>query len=99
MVGCPACWAAKQMCGTAHARNAGTAGVQPSRIASGHSRPPPRLGRRSQRGASVTQTQRSKALKQCLTSPRPRSEEHTSELQSREKLVCRPLLEKKKKST
>src|SRR5690606_39310966 len=29
----------------------------------------------------------------------PRSEEHTSELQSREKLVCRPLLEKKKKIT
>src|SRR5690606_40707275 len=28
--------------------------------------------------------------------PRPRSEEHTSELQSREKLVCRLLLEKKK---
>src|SRR5690606_40580288 len=28
---------------------------------------------------------------------RPRSEEHTSELQSREKLVCRLLLEKKKK--
>src|SRR5690606_42053764 len=27
----------------------------------------------------------------------PRSEEHTSELQSREKLVCRLLLEKKKK--
>src|SRR5690606_40095071 len=27
---------------------------------------------------------------------RVRSEEHTSELQSREKLVCRPLLEKKK---
>src|SRR5436309_11643661 len=29
-------------------------------------------------------------------SPRLRSEEHTSELQSREKLVCRLLLEKKK---
>src|SRR5690606_41942905 len=29
---------------------------------------------------------------------RPRSEEHTSELQSREKLVCRLLLENKKKS-
>src|SRR6266511_6198959 len=29
-------------------------------------------------------------------SPDPRSEEHTSELQSREKLVCRLLLEKKK---
>src|SRR6266496_5884446 len=31
------------------------------------------------------------------TSPRPRSEEHTSELQSRRDLVCRLLLEKKKK--
>src|SRR5215475_16152804 len=30
-------------------------------------------------------------------SPRARSEEHTSELQSRENLVCRLLLEKKKK--
>src|SRR5690606_40963912 len=29
----------------------------------------------------------------------PRSEEHTSELQSRENLVCRLLLEKKKKHT
>src|SRR3712207_7873551 len=31
-------------------------------------------------------------------SPRPRSEEHTSELQSRQYLVCRLLLEKKKHS-
>src|SRR3712207_7049876 len=31
--------------------------------------------------------------------PIPRSEEHTSELQSRQYLVCRLLLEKKKKST
>src|SRR3712207_7897151 len=30
---------------------------------------------------------------------RPRSEEHTSELQSRQYLVCRLLLEKKKKQT
>src|SRR5215475_15022482 len=30
--------------------------------------------------------------------PEPRSEEHTSELQSRENLVCRLLLEKKKKN-
>src|SRR2546422_6793182 len=30
--------------------------------------------------------------------PRPRSEEHTSELQSRLHLVCRLLLEKKKKT-
>src|SRR5690606_39476646 len=35
----------------------------------------------------------------ALTKPitNPRSEEHTSELQSRENLVCRLLLEKKKK--
>src|SRR2546428_11940169 len=32
------------------------------------------------------------------TSARPRSEEHTSELQSRSDLVCRLLLEKKKKT-
>src|SRR3712207_8436561 len=31
--------------------------------------------------------------------PRPRSEEHTSELQSRQYLVCRLLLEKKKKKS
>src|SRR3712207_7827517 len=31
--------------------------------------------------------------------PRTRSEEHTSELQSRQYLVCRLLLEKKKKTT
>src|SRR5258708_33716743 len=31
--------------------------------------------------------------------PRPRSEEHTSELQSPDHLVCRLLLEKKKKSS
>src|SRR5947209_8839302 len=30
--------------------------------------------------------------------PKPRSEEHTSELQSRQYLVCRLLLEKKKKN-
>src|SRR3712207_7994746 len=33
----------------------------------------------------------------CPT-PQPRSEEHTSELQSRQYLVCRLLLEKKKKN-
>src|SRR3712207_9072447 len=32
-----------------------------------------------------------------LLPPEPRSEEHTSELQSRQYLVCRLLLEKKKK--
>src|SRR2546430_8637887 len=33
----------------------------------------------------------------CGTTPRSRSEEHTSELQSQSNLVCRLLLEKKKK--
>src|SRR3712207_9508152 len=33
----------------------------------------------------------------CCCRPRARSEEHTSELQSRQYLVCRLLLEKKKK--
>src|SRR5207302_993482 len=35
----------------------------------------------------------------AIQTNRTRSEEHTSELQSREKLVCRLLLEKKKKTT
>src|SRR3712207_8925397 len=34
-------------------------------------------------------------LRRCPTSSSPRSEEHTSELQSRQYLVCRLLLEKK----
>src|SRR3712207_8282583 len=34
-----------------------------------------------------------------VSEPGPRSEEHTSELQSRQYLVCRLLLEKKKKMT
>src|SRR5947209_15563513 len=45
-------------------------------------RPPPRTWRRLSRDC------------RC----RPRSEEHTSELQSRQYLVCRLLLEKKKQS-
>src|SRR5690606_41710489 len=48
---------------------------------------------RQRAGASYSMTRSSLA-----TSPsRSRSEEHTSELQSRENLVCRLLLEKKKK--
>src|SRR5688572_33139058 len=37
-------------------------------------------------------------LVQVLISGKPRSEEHTSELQSQSNLVCRLLLEKKKKN-
>src|SRR2546425_121700 len=39
-----------------------------------------------------------KPERKCPSSPRPRSEEHTSELQSLAYLVCRLLLEKKKKT-
>src|SRR2546422_5256706 len=46
-------------------------------------------------GPSQTQTERADALARELG----RSEEHTSELQSRLHLVCRLLLEKKKKKT
>src|SRR2546427_876685 len=38
------------------------------------------------------------ALKYTTVPPRTRSEEHTSELQSQSNLVCRLLLEKKKKT-
>src|SRR3712207_8696717 len=38
------------------------------------------------------------AMRGYIPLPHPRSEEHTSELQSRQYLVCRLLLEKKKKT-
>src|SRR3712207_7052725 len=47
---------------------------------------------RRRRGASGAQLKRV-----GVDRPSPRSEEHTSELQSRQYLVCRLLLEKKKK--
>src|SRR3712207_6909305 len=44
--------------------------------------------------------ERAREIGEYLLSPvRQRSEEHTSELQSRQYLVCRLLLEKKKKKT
>src|SRR5690606_39969913 len=60
------------------------------------------------RGSTVTPTGRPRALPSSVRKPvakstgsptgfPSRSEEHTSELQSRENLVCRLLLEKKKK--
>src|SRR6266511_5550448 len=53
-----------------------------------------RLHRTGRRGCRAAFARRS-----CSTGGRLRSEEHTSELQSRENLVCRLLLEKKKKKT
>src|SRR5436309_7205546 len=60
--------------------------------------PQQRLGTRAQRGARGDQHRRGHAGRPGIRSLLPdRSEEHTSELQSRENLVCRLLLEKKKK--
>src|SRR5204863_8686276 len=53
--------------------------------------PEPTRGRTDRRGAAAAQEARRHR------SARSRSEEHTSELQSRRDLVCRLLLEKKKK--
>src|SRR5436309_7481922 len=64
------------------------------------SRSPSFRTRSSARGSPAAR--RSCAVRQTTASRccrRSRSEEHTSELQSRENLVCRLLLEKKKKNT
>src|SRR5690606_41639212 len=61
---------------------------------------PPRLGRRREGLRDLVLSARDRpahARRACPTHPDARSEEHTSELQSRENLVCRLLLEKKKK--
>src|SRR5438034_5429750 len=62
-----------------------------------------RVSRRQQRSASsltmwkTTWTKPRKLGTPSRRRPKPRSEEHTSELQSHSDLVCRLLLEKKKK--
>src|SRR5258708_23711092 len=55
-----------------------------------------RSGRRSPRTATIAAPARSELRRSAPTMPPPRSEEHTSELQSPDHLVCRLLLEKKK---
>src|SRR3712207_6931394 len=55
-----------------------------------------RPGGRRTAGASLACSATSRSCLPCC--PPPRSEEHTSELQSRQYLVCRLLLEKKKKT-
>src|SRR3989442_6140429 len=61
----------------------------------------PRQGRRRHagrrlRGGGARLSRRARLLRAVGSSPTGRSEEHTSELQSRPHLVCRLLLEKKK---
>src|SRR3712207_8392143 len=54
-------------------------------------------GRAAKRGGDDEVGKAGALLRQQLLRPRHRSEEHTSELQSRQYLVCRPLLEKKRR--
>src|SRR5690606_35904444 len=58
-----------------------------------------RVARRNRRDAAryAAEVATCASREEGETVGRPRSEEHTSELQSRENLVCRLLLEKKKK--
>src|SRR5258707_4422677 len=56
----------------------------------------PRCGARRDAGTSICSSGSRGARGLAI---QPRSEEHTSELQSRQYLVCRLLLEKKKRST
>src|SRR5438093_9449900 len=58
---------------------------------------PERLGQRAQDRARVRPL--APQLEELVLRPPERSEEHTSELQSLTNLVCRLLLEKKKKKT
>src|SRR5256885_7954476 len=61
--------------------------------------PPTRPGAPAHSAARRLQDRGSRSAGQCLLAPeRYRSEEHTSELQSPCNLVCRLLLEKKKKT-
>src|SRR2546422_11556398 len=65
-----------------------------------HGRPEPHQRRRPEHRQHVVPPADRAGVRQRRTGPaarRPRSEEHTSELQSRLHLVCRLLLEKKKK--
>src|SRR5439155_17025403 len=70
--------------------------------ATGSPRPSPATVRRprdptARPSRTTTGGTRPRSARPCSTSGRSRSEEHTSELQSRGHLVCRLLLEKKKK--
>src|SRR5690606_40000961 len=69
----------------AGARERPRGGARPARSASGHDQHRAQAGALSARAPEAAGSARARA----------RSEEHTSELQSRENLVCRLLLEKK----
>src|SRR2546430_13363400 len=62
----------------------------------------PNLNSNAERWAGSVKSEclcRTDSVRRILVAPRPRSEEHTSELQSQSNLVCRLLLEKKNTHT
>src|SRR5690349_23121888 len=72
-------------------------GAHPPVAAAGRRRRRARLGVRAARRSRLGRDARPAPLDGARGARRARSEEHTSELQSRRDLVCRLLLEKKKK--
>src|SRR5436309_12146169 len=65
---------------------------------SGENRPPPLAAPSPASSAATSAGDPASRTARTQRSRRARSEEHTSELQSRENLVCRLLLEKKNKT-
>src|SRR3712207_8437538 len=72
-----------------HLPSQGAQALPPREVLRAAPRAPARMARRGRRSRPDAHPARARAP--------PRSEEHTSELQSRQYLVCRLLLEKKKK--
>src|SRR5688572_32716186 len=77
----------------------GRAGRCPREAAGGHDLGPPRIADARANPAAERISRRLHASAACQAIGRRRSEEHTAELQSQSNLVCRLLLEKKKKKT
>src|SRR3712207_6984079 len=79
-------------------RSAGLGAPHPAPHGARQLRPPARLGPAAGDGVVPRGVRRRLRLGDAAEHHRHRSEEHTSELQSRQYLVCRLLLEKKKKT-
>src|SRR5690606_40417231 len=76
----------------------GAPGAAPPRAGAGaRAAPPAAVLRPAAAGPAPAGPMRPPTCGAGKGAPAPRSEEHTSELQSRENLVCRLLLEKKKR--
>src|SRR2546427_1296970 len=72
--------------------------TSPSAIATSYTRPKSMMFMSSSGSFTWRKTLRTTSAVSCAGAAMDRSEEHTSELQSQSNLVCRLLLEKKKKN-